>query len=680
MHLSDDNFFNFHQCKSSFSVGLQLLNPIHNRSTEEIIIHDSLTSNSKTEKWNVKRDLTKFPAVSSSYGIIMEYRSGFESLGGTIFAITCMAAPATVHQRYPYKPGPIPVLTVQDSSIKGNKHGIAAFYYNRYMNEFGDIYLRKANESINFVNCDISHNKEEAFFVYSPFWDIHSSNLSEITFMINSSLITDNGKGLFQFSRDMRSSNNLFHWILQDNTVERNNEGGLDLSLPYVWQYNENYTHSVFLANNTFRNNKNFAFIIDGHFAKLNMTGNKFLKNKCKVGLVSIRGMEKKMKIDFNQIEDNFGKYMIEFNANSQSEILGFVSAVFVANEVRGNREVKVEGRKLGRMSPSFAVGFHGIQRVRLNRNLLSNNSMDFEILCGVKNARIHEPLDISENWWGTTDVLQIRERIFDFDDWNGYAVGAFRPYLLEPLVDGSTSLQWEPSGPGGFESGDELGGRLPSSLTLFPRRNPYIINRDITVMPGQTLTIAAGVQMEFAPGVGILVLGTLKAQGFRDLEIEMRPRKASPAQKQQYSAESAKTKLVRLCTSQDNCTNVYERKGYLEYYNQTTRQWVPICDSHFTERNAEVVCRELGYDGLNTHFYHGVRTELHPNSLSRIWSWPEPLQCTGDETSLDSCPLRLNGQLYGHVHKCFYDSEFVFIYCGERNLPVGEDYWGGIR
>jgi hypothetical protein len=83
----------------------------------------------------------------------------------------------------------------------------------------------------------------------------------KVTFMINGSLITDNGKGITQFSRDMRSSNNLFHWVMQDNTVERNAAGGFHVSLPYVWQYNENFTHSLYLANNTFRGNKDFRYV-----------------------------------------------------------------------------------------------------------------------------------------------------------------------------------------------------------------------------------------------------------------------------------------------------------------------------------------------------------------------------------------------------------------------------------
>ena len=71
----------------------------------------------------------------------------------------------------------------------------------RYLNEIGDHFLRKSNESIQLFGCDISYNAEEAVFVHSPFWDVHHSNISEITVMINNSLITDNGRGIFQFSR-----------------------------------------------------------------------------------------------------------------------------------------------------------------------------------------------------------------------------------------------------------------------------------------------------------------------------------------------------------------------------------------------------------------------------------------------------------------------------------------------
>lgn len=119
---------------------------------------------------------------------------------------------------------------------------------------------------------------------------------------------------------------------------------------------------------------------------------------------------------------------------------------------------------------------------------------------------------------------------------------------------------------------------------------------------------------------------------------------------------------------------------GFLEYFNRTTLQWIPICDDRFTERNAQVACRHLGYDTLNVYVSHGRRYELHPGSLTRVWSWPEPLQCTGKERDLEDCQIRLNGQLFGHRHECPWDGRFVFLHCGERNLDDEHDYWGGVR
>ena len=57
-------------------------------------------------------------------------------------------------------------------------------------------------------------------------------------------------------------------------------------------------------------------------------------------------------------------------------------------------------------------------------------------------------------------------------------------------------------------------------------RRTPiaYQVTADLTVMPGVTLMIERGVEMEFWPNVGVLVLGHLQASGTGDERIEMRP------------------------------------------------------------------------------------------------------------------------------------------------------------
>lgn len=521
--------------------------------------------------------------------------------------------------------------------------------------------------------------------------------MSEITIHLNNSMIINNGRGIRHTAKDLRSSNNLFHYVVQDTTVEGNRQGGLDLSLPYVWQYNENFTHSVYLGNNTWTRNLQFGVEIKGHYAVVNVTGNRFIDNECATGLIGFKGMEKKLKIDQNRITGNVGKYMIEFRADSLSDILGSVPSLLEYNEIRDNRwEVLASTQRsayrvMNRMHkvhyehPTCVIGFGGVQKVRLYRNLIAENRMSYDLVAGIKSARLSNYLDATENWWGSIEPEYIISRIFDFDDWNNHAEVIFRPFLLENNVDASSSVVFREKT---LVDLDNLGGRIFEDVTISRRDTPYVVNSDITVMPDVVLTINQGVELEFAPNVGILVLGTLVARGFADGEIVMRLKHEVPklAEHRQIEKRSAEQLInydsIRLCTEK-NCTydeNEIDptQQGFLEYFNHTTLQWVPICDRRFTERNAQVVCRELGFDPLDVYFGHDKRIEFHTNSLTRIWSWVQPLECSGSESHFGECPERLNGQLYGHRHECKWDNEYVFVSCNSNADP--KQYWGGVR
>lgn len=115
------------------------------------------------------------------------------------------------------------------------------------------------------------------------------------------------------------------------------------------------------------------------------------------------------MKIENNQIEENSGTYMVEFRMDSQSEILGEIKAKFLFNEIRRNTDgVKNRGFHQLYNTPSYVVGFHGIQKVQVSRNLFSGNSLDYDLLAGIRTARINNEVDVTENWWGTTVDAQI--------------------------------------------------------------------------------------------------------------------------------------------------------------------------------------------------------------------------------------------------------------------------------
>ena len=54
-------------------------------------------------------------------------------------------------------------LTIDKSVISHNRHGVSTLHYNRYLGHDSQIYLRKANESIEIFDSEISSNAEEAF-------------------------------------------------------------------------------------------------------------------------------------------------------------------------------------------------------------------------------------------------------------------------------------------------------------------------------------------------------------------------------------------------------------------------------------------------------------------------------------------------------------------------------------
>ena len=666
-------------------IGMQVINPIQNSSTESVQLLDY--GDLSNEIWNVRLNLTSFPTVSSSYKLTVKYRSGTDAKGGMLILLTAYRRTDLQVQRSRLLTGPIPMLSVSSTNIRRNGKGLSSLHYNLFLSPHGNHhYLRKANETIQLIGCEISQSREEAILVHTPYRDVGRHPLAEIKYMMNYTTVTDNQRAIVQNGRDLRDSNNLFHWILQNDTIRNNRAGGFDVRLPYVLQYNENYTHTVYVADSVWTANRQFGVVVGGHFARLNMTDNVIEDNEGQPGVMSFRGMEKEMYILRNTIHRNTGNFMVEFDMDSQSEILGEVAAYFSRNVVKDNGHATRSMLANPHLAASYAVAMKGVQKVNITDNMLGpNTAMDYELLAGIKSSRLDNFVNVQRNYWGTPDLDQIRERIFDFDDWNSYAIATFRPYFLEPNWDGGQSVYSDFIPPMDV---DRLGGRLFHDLVLVRRDRPYVIHTDLTVMPGVTLTILPGVELEFFPSVGILVLGVLQAEGHWEAPIRMRPAAHNAALMVNY-------RLTRQIAGQDNVRLCLEgecpfgaRQGYLELFNKTTQQWVPVCDRRFTDQNARVVCRQLGMDTFHEYKSFGRRWEFQLTTLSRVRHWPEPIQCTGTESRLDECDIRLNGQVWDHIYSCPWDGQdFVFVDCGtpqnrSSNPPpsAGSHYWGGIR
>jgi hypothetical protein len=81
-----------------------------------------------------------------------------------------------------------------------------------------------------------------------------------------------------------------------------------------------------------------------------------------------------------------------------------------------------------------------------------------------------------------------------DFDDWNSYAIAEYYPHLVGNYFDAppSTEGKYVPV----FDPTQPLGGRITGNLRLPTRAEPYIVNRDLTIMPTGSLIIEKDVEI----------------------------------------------------------------------------------------------------------------------------------------------------------------------------------------
>lgn len=663
-------------CEDKRAIGIMVVDPIREDSTETLLIRRGQDfEDTSAPMWDIRENLTSFPLRETGFIITLRYETGSAPKGGALLMMTAVQ-PLGQAQMLEYKLS----VNIKRNTIEGCGWGFGSNHYNRDIApDEAFYYHRYSNETVHLAKNTITNSRQHAVHVSSPLWDPLTSSLAEIVYNLTENRINNNQGGINHYSRDLRSSNNLFHWII-NRTEFSDNNGGIDLRLPYVWDYNENYTHSMAIVNCTFKNNRNFKLRIDGHFARFNATWNTIENNECHSGegVFTVAGMEKEMIITRNTFRNNRGKYVVEFKLESHSERFSTVTANFYYNMLQNNHPDASSGARPDHYEPnSYSVSIRGVQRINITQNFLVNPDHEYEFLAGVFTSSLNNAVNVAENWWGSLNASDIKSRVFDLDDWNGYAAADFSPYLARGEFGGPT-LSYDGSDEWGFrmDTSRPLGGRLFKSITLYQRSSPYIIKSDLTILPNATLTILEGVELQFYPSVGILVLGNLNAVGRHWSPIRMGPiKQLQPSFR--YKRASPK-RSVRLCI--DQACNADRRDGFLEFFNSTTLQWVPVCDQRFTERNAEVVCRELGFGTLDVWIDRGYRHDLGPTELSIINSWPHPLQCTGHEPSLSSCEFRLNG--YGeHSYACSpFDDKFVYIHCGEELTTPEEDFWGGIR
>lgn len=329
----------------------------------------------------------------------------------------------------------MPTIRLIGSDFKQNVGaGFAAVHYDHQVGPLEQRRLRIYNESIEVYRCRLHDNRRAALLIQSPFHAMSEAPLANITYSVNLTDIRGNELGgIIQVSQDTFPANNVFHWLMADNNVIDNRRGGFEIALPRPGNHITDERNSVFIRNNTFTTNRNFAIIIGGHFARLEARFNRLMDNVCQRGLWSVEGTEKEILIEENLFERNRCKFILEVNADSHLEQFGIVSATFRRNRLQNNQytfdDIHKSAAMLDYQPRSYTVGLRGLQKANITNNIFSDNALDYEFLAGIETGSLDCIINVRENWWGTTDAREIRRRIFDFDDWNSFAVADFSPF-----------------------------------------------------------------------------------------------------------------------------------------------------------------------------------------------------------------------------------------------------------
>ncbi|XP_012945265.1 protein bark beetle [Aplysia californica] len=684
-NVTRDYFVEVQAYRSGYRMVLQIMDYLPVESVEKVTVYDTVYQNilgQGVKKWEIEKDLVDFPVVSGGDTVTIKLSVNGQLSGRLAFVI--VATDAT--------PKPVTLKTrVFNTTFDFNDQGIVTKHYNNPSNLRLELFHRHKEEEISLEDVLVRQSLSHAVHMpsvtkfhedYIPTYEdmTRPERVAKVNYTIFRSSFIGNVKCILAEHNHVDFANNVWHWNLREVLVEECSEGGLEIEVPRVNDESERETHAVLVEDSKFWKNGDFRFTIAGYYAVVGINRNTFTKNLCSLGLISITGMEKDFTMMSNAITNNAGRFMMNMNILGHSEYSPQVTGDMALNKIVDNSPNVLS--ELSHHTPStYAVAVRGLQKIGGYRNLFDNKDLEYELVAGIETLYLDTHVNFTYNYWGYSDETTIRKRIFDFDDWNNYVIADYFPYLTlkdvtsAAAVGSPAEIILDPS---------SLGGRVEKSVTLIDIGKPYIVESDLTVMPGYTLTIPPGTELQFRPNVGILVLGRLVANGLPFGRIKMRPFDTTLVDPfashriTRHAGGGGRTSEIANVRLRGDGT-LFHNAGFLELYNASSHSWNMMCDSQFNEKTAEVVCRELGKETVNVkvRFTHLYDYYIFGKPMYfRKEFWFNKYHCRGDETSLNQCTTRYNYNLL----PCIFAANYTFITCGDRNLEPELQYWGNIR
>ena len=566
------------------------------------------------------------------------------------------------------------MLQISDCQIEGYQTGM-----NLYLYAYGFM-----NALMN--NCTVRHNGYRGVYIY---WSTYSSRyLSQWDQRLQVSNCTFSDTPANQalyvnwYSRYSGSDVDLRLDITQ-NVFERNQQA------LYVYLYNRysNVDMRVNITQNVFeRNLQGLYFYRYPHGISATIDRNTFLRNDggCCSGALNVydgfyysSSTHSPVIVENNVFTENNGEYVARLQTQAS-----FNSVYQVADTLLVFRDNSMMNNALSprmtstywwnvKSTPNAVVLITGTLFTTVYHNIFDNPNATIELAVQVDGFSSLDRINVSLNWWGTANETKISEKIFDFDDSNHLVVASYFPFLLSSSISDVASSSHPRTYPPFLKKNGEVGGQLATDFSLSAAGGPYVVTRDITILPNGTLTVEAGTVLTFQQFVGVLVEGSLITNGTPDNPVIMQAARLAP------SPPGTQT-VVRLAERINYSWYTY---GYVEL--QLGGVWQPLCGKslryNYTllNRISYLTCQQLGFDEDQTSawsWWSNWFPALGDSIVHDFW-------CPENSSSFSNCTY--NTSTYAPHSECL-QALYVQCYCWNcRYNPQSSTFggnWAGVR
>ncbi|XP_078611889.1 uncharacterized protein LOC144882157 isoform X2 [Branchiostoma floridae x Branchiostoma japonicum] len=456
------------------------------------------------------------------------------------------------------------------------------------------------SQTLQIQSCNLSSNGLDGVWIQE---EAHTIPQTEKSFSIDQSSLSENHRRGVTVSIGYPSYNCRNHqtvFNIAGSEFHANPEGALDIS---VQGSTTTCYPRVLLDKTQFKTNGGDVVRISGSWSDVELRDNIFQENTCgPSNVLFFTGQEKNVKCTSNTFQENSCKRLGLFDVMEMVNVNN-IQQRFTANIFTNNDYDPPYLYRSDPLRDYCTLEFSGEWRpISVTHNSFQQDASRLDLCSTVRTHSWDGPtIDATHNWWGTGDEEAIREKIFDYHDWNSGAQVMFSPFL--DSVDGNPVSMADHS-----PSADSFGGVLKNDLHISKVNSPVLMKSDLTILPGATLTLDPGVEVKAAPGAGILNYGHINMVGSNTEQIILGA--------QNNDNLATKSNHIRLSSH-----------GGLEVLHAGI--WKSVCykNSDWNNDKQVIACRQLGLGP--------------PRSVSGTSFGPLPkvvVRCDGGEESFQQC------------------------------------------